>query len=122
MPRKKEIQHKLNEDVLDLQIYPEGYFDQFDPTRKFMKYACVEVNDEAICPEGMELLELQAGKYAIFTQALKDYDPSIFEYIYGEWLPSSSHQLDSRPHFDVLSEEIQKRNPNALQTIWIPIR
>lgn len=121
MPRKKEILNFKNHDVYDLIIYPKGYFLNFNPTSHFKKHAFLEVLDLENVPEGMESFTLSKGKYAVFT--FKGYVPNQanFEYIFSEWLPSSVFNLDDRPHFDILSEKIQQKSPDAYQEIWIPI-
>lgn len=122
MPRKKEFRNNLNNDVFDLIVYPPAYFEKFEPTKEFVKWALMEVEDFDYNPVGMESFTLQAGEYAVFSQPLKEYDQSIFEKIFTEWMPQSKYEIDERPHFDILIEEIQKRNPDAIQEIWIPIR
>jgi AraC family transcriptional regulator len=121
MPRKKEILNLKNHDIYDLIIYPKDYFLSFNPTSHFKKYALVEVLDLENVPEEMESFTLSKGKYAVFT--FKGYVPNQanFEYIFSEWLPNSVFNLDDRPHFDILSEKIQQKSPDAYQEIWIPI-
>ena len=36
MPRRHEIMHRTNTDVVSLQVYPKGYFLEFDPSRVFV--------------------------------------------------------------------------------------
>ncbi len=121
MPRKKEIVAPINNDVYDLIIYPKDYFLDFNPVAKFKKHALVEVPNFDNLPKGMESLILPKGKYAVFSIKSHIPNPEVFKYIYSKWLPKSSFQLDDRPHFDILSEKIQQKAPDAIQEIWIPI-
>lgn len=121
MPRKKEILNLKNHDVYDLIIYPKDYFLTFNPNSHFKKHALVEVLNLENIPEGMEFFTLSKGKYAVFT--FKGYVPNQanFEYIFSTWLPNSAFNLDDKPHFDILSEKIQQKSPDAYQEIWIPV-
>ena len=121
MPRKKEILNYKNHDVFDLIIYPEGYFLKFNPTTNFKKHALVEVPNFDNTPEGMEQFTLPSGKYVVFTIKGHIPNPEIFNYIYSTWLPNSEFNLDDRPHFDILSEKVQQKSPDANQELWIPV-
>lgn len=122
MPRKKEIQQVLNKDVLDLIVYPTDYFKQFDPTKSYKKWALVEVADFENIPKGMTPFTLAAGQYAVFTHKPAHTGETIFPYIYTQWLPSSAYLLEDRPHFDILNEKIQQRDPEADAEVWIPVK
>ena len=122
MPRRKEIQHQVSNDIYDLQIYPNNYHSNFSPANPFTKWAMVEVSSFANIPEGMEAFTLVSGTYAVFTAAGLSKDKSIFQYIFTQWLPQSDYILDSRPHFDIMGEEYQQKGPDAEQEIWIPVK
>jgi AraC family transcriptional regulator len=122
MPRRKEILHRVNKSVWDLKIYPEDYFRNFAPASTFTKWALTEVSATAEIPFGMKVFNLLEGLYAVFHHQGLMTDNSIFAYIYSDWLPRSAYQLDDRPHFDVLSEKTQIRDPEASQEIWVPIK
>ena len=148
MPRRHEIMHRTNTDMVSLQVYPKGYFSEFDPSRVFVKWALAEVGNVSAekgenedrgddgwnvsaekgenedrgggIPEGMKVFELQGGLYAVFTH--RGSDPAIFDYIYGEWLVASDFELDDRPHFEVLDVRYRHSDPEAEEEIWIPVR
>ena len=117
MPRKKEINGFNNHEVYDLKVYSSDYFQEFDPSKQFTKWALIETAENTILPKDMESYNLLAGTYAVFkiTGSLNDNSP--FEYIYQTWLPSSDYILDQRPHFDIMNTEIKNE-----QEIWIPIK
>lgn len=119
-PRIKEIQNRVSTDKISLQLYPSSYFDRFDPTCEFEKWASVEVDNTNQIPSGMESLVLPGGLYAVFDH--KGSDISIFEYIYSEWMPNSIYELDDRPHFEVLGKKYKNNDPNSEEEIWIPVR
>ena len=73
-------------------------------------------------PEGFTTLLLAEGLYAVFHYKGLNTDTSIFQYIYGVWLPSSSYVLDNRPHFEVLGEKYKNNDVNSEEEIWIPIK
>ncbi len=122
MPRKKEILNTVTTDVFDLKIYPISYFSAFNPTTPFTKWALVEVSNFENIPNDMDTFMLKSGLYAIFHYKGLNTDNSIFEYIYGTWLPNSDYILDNRPHFEVLGEKHKNNDPNSEEEIWIPIK
>lgn len=105
MPLRNSVPHKVNNLLYSLQVFPSGYFNQFNPATYFEKWALVEVSSWNNLPEGMEKFELQGGSFAVFQH--KGMDPSIFNYIYSEWLLNSAFQLDDRPHFEILEKNIE---------------
>lgn len=123
MPRRKEIQHTVGNNLYSLQIYPEGFFNLFDPMRSFGKWALIEVSSFEMTPQGMSCFTLPAGTYAVFdykgTQA--EAAPA-YRYIFSEWLPSSSYVLDTRPHFEILGEKYKLNDPDSEEEIWIPVK
>ena len=122
MPRRKEIINSLTSDVISMAVYKPTHFANFKPTNEFEKWATVEVADFGNMPNEMETFVLPAGLYAVFDYKGLSNDPSIFQYIFGTWLPSSDYALDDRPHFEVLGEKYKNNDPNSEEEIWIPIR
>lgn len=120
MPRRKEIKKSIDNNFYSLQIYPADFFSSFDVHKEFTKWAGMQVQDEQEIPTEMNLLTVPAGKYAVFTH--KGPATSIFQQIYGEWIPNSEYELDHRPHFEVLGEDYKKGDPNSIEEIWIPIK
>lgn len=121
-PRIREIHNRISSDKFSLQIYPDDYFVQFDPTAFFDKWALVEVEDLSSLPDGMEQLELPGGLYAVFDYKGLNTDAAIFEYIFTRWLPASEFEIDNRPHFEVLGEKYRNNDPESEEEIWIPVR
>lgn len=118
MPRRNEITNKLNNDLISMQIYESGFL----PNAIFEKWATVEVSNFDIIPDEMEAYTLQAGLYAVFIYKGLSTDNSIFQYIFGDWLPSSEYELDNRPHFEILGEKYKNNDPSSEEEIWIPIK
>lgn len=121
-PRIKEIQHRMDANRISLQVYPGDYFNQFQPQRSFVKWAAVSVASYEGQPADLEEFQLQGGLYAVFDYQGLSSDPSIFQFIYGEWLPQSDYQLDDRPHFELLGAKYRNEDPLSEEEIWIPIR
>jgi AraC family transcriptional regulator len=122
MPHRKSILNAISDDVISMQVHPSGYFSDFKPTTPFEKWATVEVSDFAEVPMGMEKFILPGGLYAVFHYKGSSSDPSIFQYIFGTWLPGSDYVLDARPHFEVLGEKYKNNDPSSEEEIWIPIK
>lgn len=124
MPRKNEIQHKTGTELISLQQYKTGFFDNFNPNESFEKWACAEVSEFGKIPDQMNVFALEGGLYAVFFyvgNAAKEA-PELFRYIFSEWLPNSEYVLDNRPHFEVLGEKYKNNDDSSEEEIWIPIK
>jgi len=122
MPRRGEIKQTVNQDVYDLQVYDSSYHKSFNPANSFDKWALLEVNQVDVIPGGMRRFDLETGLYAVFNYQGLGTDPSIYQYIFMEWLPKAPYQLDQRPHFDVMGPSYRHDDPQAISDIWIPVR
>jgi AraC family transcriptional regulator len=123
MPRRKEIPNRIGAELYSLQIYEPLFFDNFNPNGRFEKWACVEVTDFEIVPDGLEAFILSGGLYAVFLyRGAASAAAETFQYIFGTWLPSSEYILDQRPHFERLGEKYKNEDPESEEEIWIPIQ
>jgi len=122
MPRRKEITNSIGTELYSMQIYPQSFYDNFNPTTGFEKYATLEVADFDKVPEGMETYILTEGQYAVFIHKGSNTDNRTFEYIFTTWLPTSEYLLDDRPHFEILGEKYKNNDANSEEEIWIPIK
>jgi AraC family transcriptional regulator len=112
----------VNAALLSLQVYESSYFTSFNPNNKFEKWAAIEVSDFGSVPEEIDSFTLTSGLYAVFKYKGLSTDDRIFQYIFMTWLPNSTYQLDSRPHFEILGERYKNNDPNSEEEIWIPVR
>ena len=122
MPVRKEIKNHLTDDLISMTVYHPDHFINFNPTNEFEKWATLEVADFDQVPGGMEIYTLPGGGYAVFDYKGSNSDHSIFQYIFGTWLPNSEYELDDRPHFEVLGDKYRNRDPDSEEEIWIPIK
>jgi len=122
MPVKNQISNKVSNDLISLQVYKPNYFTNFNPTLEFEKWATVEVTSFEMLPSEMETFTLMGGLYAVFHYVGSSNDPSIFQYIYGTWLPNSDYTLDDRPHFELLGDKYKNNDPTSEEEIWVPIK
>ncbi|RYY19451.1 MAG: AraC family transcriptional regulator [Chitinophagaceae bacterium] len=120
--RRKEIKNSLTNTMLSVTVYSQNHFVDFKPTNEFEKWAAVEVSDFDNVPSEMETLVLPAGLYAVFYYKGLNTDNSVYQYIFGTWLPGSDYMLDNRPHFEVLGEKYKNNDPDSEEEIWIPIK
>ncbi len=122
IPRLKEIPNRAGEDLYAVQAYPPGYFQSFQPTRLFKKWAAAAVSDDPSVPDGFEKISLN-GLYAIFEyQGLRSDFGIAYRKILTEWLPASAYELDDRCHFERLDHRYKQNDPESVEEIWIPIR
>jgi AraC family transcriptional regulator len=123
MPRRYEIPNRISEDLYSVQVYPEGFFDRFDHSTLFEKWALAEVPDFGKVPPGMQRFIMPAGRYAVFKyKGLPADFAGTSRYILGTWLPVSGFSLDNRPHFEVLGKKYKNNDPESEEEVWIPIR
>ena len=123
MPRRKEIQNNIGAEFYSVQIYKPLFFDNFNPTTEFEKWATIEVSDFDTVPDEMETLTLTGGLYAVFLyHGIASSAAKTFQYILGTWLQNSGYILDDRPHFEILGDKFKNEDPNSEEEIWIPIK
>jgi len=123
-PRKIEIEHSINNDSYAVEIYPTTtFFQNFDPTREFEKWAAIAVSKIDEIPEGMQSLAIPEGLYAVFTYKGKPSEVmKTFRYIYSEWLPKSEYTMDDRPYFALMGTNYKGEHPDSEEEFWIPIK
>lgn len=122
MPRRMNIPNRNNSEILCVQNYPEGFFRNFNPTTPFEKWAAVEVTDFSASPEGMEIMTIPEGLYAVFLfKGRPSEADSFFRNIFMNWFPASQYELDVRPHFDILGEKYKNDSPESEEEVWIPV-
>ena len=123
MPRKQEIKNPAGTDLYSVEVYPELFFQSFNPNTEFDKWAAIEVSDYQLIPEEMHTLIIPAGMYAVFvhkgpaSEGLKTYN-----YIFLTWLPKSEYLLDNRPHFALMGDKYKHEGPESEEEIWIPVK
>ncbi|MDX1904378.1 MAG: GyrI-like domain-containing protein [Thermonemataceae bacterium] len=122
MSKRREISNNITNDLISMQVYKPTHFADFKPSNEFEKWATVEVTNFENVPTEMETFSLAGGLYAVFDYKGSSNDPSVFQYIFGTWLPSSDYVLDDRPHFEVLGDKYKNNDPNSEEEIWIPIK
>lgn len=122
MPRRKEIVNNLSNDLIALTLYEPGYFTDFKPANEFEKWAAVEVADFDHVPQEMETFVLSSGLYAVFEYKGLSTDTTIYQYIFGTWLPGSDYELDDRPHLEVLGAKYKNNDSASEEEIWIPVK
>lgn len=123
MSRRKEVGNTIGTPLYSMQWYGATYFDHFNPSTEFEKWAAIEVTNFDQVPDGMEAIALPSGLYAVFLyRGAASGGPQLFQFIFGTWLPNSEYTLDNRPHFEVLGEKYKNEDPDSEEEIWIPIK
>jgi AraC family transcriptional regulator len=123
MPEIGNIPNRLNKEIISAQVYEADYFKAFDPSKTFAKWAAVEVNEKpSDNNDGYSILDIPGGLYAVFHYKGLSTDTSIFQYIFGIYLPASEYELDQRPHFEILGDKYKNNDPESEEDIYIPIR
>lgn len=123
MPRRMTIPKRMSIETLCVQNYPEGFFRNFNPAATFEKWAAVEVSDFDSAPEGMETMIIPEGLYAVFLFKGRTSEAgSFFSNIFMNWFPASQHELDVRPHFEILGAKYKHDSADSEEEVWIPLK
>ena len=123
MQQRNLITNAVGTNLYSVQIYAPSYFDRYNPSLEFEKWAAAEVPDFSEIPEGMEALEVPGGSYAVFLyRGNPNAGAVIFQYIFGTWLPGSDYLTDNRPHFEILGDNYRNDDPGSEEEIWVPIK
>jgi AraC family transcriptional regulator len=93
----------------------------------FTYFIGVEVNTKVGLPEGLEIKEIPAAKYAVFTA--KGPIPSSVQQalgeIYGKWFPSSEYTREEKPDFELYDEKrttLAESPESAEVDLYIPVK
>lgn len=122
MPLRHTITNAIGNELYNVQLYAVGFFEHFNPSHPFEKWACKEVSDFENIPDGMSTIEIPEGLYAVFHyKGDNSQAAEMYNYIFTEWMPNSGYQLDLRPHFEILGEDYRYNDPNSEEDIYIPI-
>jgi len=124
MPRRHEINNKVNNDFISMQVYDHPFDPlNFNALTTYDKWATVEVNDFGTIPDDMKTFTLQGGLYAVFIhKGLATDGERTLRYIYETWMPDSDYESDNRPQFEVMGEKYKNNNPESEEEIRIPIK
>lgn len=121
---KRKINNRIDEKYL---IGLNDYSVEFSYKNEqpaFDYYAAAEVSAFSEIPKGMEIKELPPGKYVVFSFTGKNQDSlqPVVDYIYKEWLPQSTCQLNENAKYDFAKYgEIADKDGNSNIEYWVPI-
>ncbi|QCX01780.1 GyrI-like domain-containing protein [Aggregatimonas sangjinii] len=124
MRNRSRLNNTVGSDLYSIQVYDQlNYFEHFNPHTKFLKWAAIEVESIGNIPDDFKAFTLDPGLYAVFLhKGLASEFQKTVQYIFGQWLPQSSYELDDRPHFELLGGKYKNNDPNSEEEVWIPIR
>lgn len=121
---KVSITNRKDENFLiGLNDYSEN-FSYENEQSAFNYYAAAEVTDLRRVPKGMETKELPESLYMVFTFRGKNQDSlqPVVDYIYKEWFPQSTCQLNENAKYDFAKYgEIIDKDGNSTIEYWVPI-
>jgi len=121
MKSKHQLKEYDGSCYYDVNIYSEHYFESYNPTQLFDKFAGVKSGSTS--DYDFEKLIIPGGRYAVFVhEGLATDINKTFQYIFSEWLVNSNEQLDDRPHFMKLPINYERNNPLVREDIYIPLK
>lgn len=122
MPRRGEINNRLNSNYISMRVFQRLADDPLTHQTAYDEWAAVEVSEAADIPAGMEFFLVPDGAYAVFIhEGPASGFPDTMKSIFNEWLPSSEYELDNRPHLAIMGADYRPDDPDATEEIWIPI-
>jgi AraC family transcriptional regulator len=71
-------------------------------------------------PDGMTIVEVPAGQYAVFDFPLSDIG-AAFGHILNVWLPSSGYLMANSPMFERYGEDFDPSVPSSRMEAHIPV-
>jgi AraC family transcriptional regulator len=123
MPRRQEIKNTIGSELYSLEVYPPGYFNNFNPNTPFEKWATLEATNFDAIPNEMETIVIPTGLYAVFLhKGPASEGAKTYEHIFRTWIPNSDYIVDERPHFAVMGEKYKQDDSSSEEDIWIPIK
>jgi AraC family transcriptional regulator len=123
MPDRLSVKNKKSDYLYSVEVYPSGFFSNYNPDNIFEKWAAIEVTGFDEIPANMETLTVPSGLYAVFIhKGPASKGPETYQYIFMDWLPASDYQVDNRPHFAVMGEKYKHEAEDSEEEIWIPVK
>lgn len=123
MPIKNKLKELAGTELYSVEIYPEDYFHNFSPERKFEKWAAAPVTRAFQVEDPLQILEIPEGLYAVFLyKGLSTKAHTAYQFIFQEWMPNSHYEVDNRPHFAVMGENYRNDHPDSEEELWVPIK
>ncbi|MBM9548328.1 GyrI-like domain-containing protein [Leptospira sp. 201903074] len=125
IPKSKDIPNRLDSNLISMAVYSPGYFQSFNPSNRFIKWAGVEVSDasdKATLSADLEIMKIPSGLYVRFLyQGLPSDAGPFYQSIFQEWIPNSGYRLDHRPHFEVMGDKYRNNDQSSEEMIFIPV-
>lgn len=118
---------KVNKRISNEWVYGFNDYENAEKTEDglgFEYYACIEVDSSNNIDDDMVIKELPESRYVIFSFRAKPQDSieSTINYIYKEWFPSSTYQLNHEAKYDFVKYgEIEDEKGIADIEVWVPI-
>lgn len=123
MPLRKGIANNIGSQLYSIEVYPEDFFEDFDPQKEFENWSAIEVADYENVPGEMQTFDLPGGLYAVFVYKGKSSEAADFyREVFQNWLPKSGFSLDVRPHFAVMGEKYKNDSADSEEEIYIPVK
>lgn len=122
-----KVKNRIDSRLSNEWVYALNDYENAEKTEDglgFEYYACVEVENRDNISDGMIVKELPESRYAIFSFRAKPQEPidKAIDYIYREWFPTSSYQLNHEAKFDFVKYgEVTDENGVADIEVWVPI-
>ncbi|MCG6139889.1 GyrI-like domain-containing protein [Leptospira mtsangambouensis] len=122
MPKLNSISNRLDNNLISMSIYSSDYFQSFNPSNRFMKWAGVEVSEESTFSDGLEIIKIPKGTYVRFLyKGLPSQAGPFYQSIFQEWFPRSGYRLDKRPHFEEMGDKYKNNDPSSEEMIYMPV-
>jgi AraC family transcriptional regulator len=82
-PRIKEIDYRINDQKISLEIYPNNYYKAFKANNSFKKWTTVEVTNFEKIPEDLHTFILESALYAVFHYKGSSINNATYHYVFS---------------------------------------
>ncbi|WP_338594067.1 GyrI-like domain-containing protein [Paenibacillus sp. Y5S-9] len=119
--RKDEFQHRKNDNVMLMQIYPVN--EDFNAkTDKFTHLIGYEVISSENVPSEMISHEIPDSQYVTCThRGIESEIGDTYDYIYGQWFGETGHEPKDYD-FEIWDERYQPESPNNEIDIYVALQ
>lgn len=87
---------------------------------EFSYLACVVSDMTGSVPEGMLSIDISSGIYAVFTFPFVQLE-TIYDYVYGEWLPQSAYLRGNGYDFEFYPEDFIPSEEGVLMQLYVNV-
>ncbi|MFZ9761065.1 MAG: GyrI-like domain-containing protein [Candidatus Kapaibacteriota bacterium] len=109
--------------IINVELYSMQAYHEWPPATSITHFACLEKIDKQEYPTGWIEFTIQGGKYATFEYGgTRAEFPTMLKHVILDILPRTKHQFDpTRNQFQIMPSEYSMSDPNAIESVFVPV-